>query len=764
MSNIIHIDFKSKKTIYLYFSVFLTTMALFIYETLLTRLFSTLLSPGLVFIIVSMAILGSGIGAILTYKYINKDNSIKLLAGTSILLPIIFITVISIMYFLPYNPTVVVYLPASILPFITGGIITSIVFKEMASLSNKLYLLDLLGAGLGSLLVIKIMNSFGFVRSAIIVCIIAAISAVSITLYGKKKKPLIISSVFLILMSVLFINNSLIEDIENNFYAYYTNPGKLVGSYKETAGNTEIIFSNWDALSRTDVIKVEGRDELLIATDGGAAAPIIKFNRDLKSIEHLKFDVNYIPFAFGKNDKSLVIGSGGGNDVLYALLGGNKNIDAVEINPSTIEAVNKFKEFSGDIYNYPGVNLYIQDGRYFIENSNEKYDNIYLSKVMTNSIENTMYSLAEYYIYTEEAVNQYFDHLTDNGKLTFVAHNTFDLTKVINTGIEVLLDKGIKEEDVNSYFIIINGARRGQNNAHGSISMPVVIFKNTPFSSSELNSIITISESQYRDIIQMPGYEIEPYKSLREGKINFEQLISDFGHNANPITDNKPFFYNYTKLIPLEMFLILTVILVFTVYIKKKYIISLENKKASLYFGALGVAYMLVEIPLIQKTVLYFGSSSIAFSFIIFSLLLSSGIGSLASGSKIIEKLTKKSPHYILLSGITIILIHLKLNDILQSTINLSLIHKFLVVFVSIFPMGFFMGMAYPSGIKKINGIGNQQSLVPLMIAVNGIFSVFGSTLAVALSMLFGFSVTVYIGAAVYIILYFLNPFNFMTI
>jgi len=156
-------------------------------------------------------------------------------------------------------------------------------------------------------------------------------------------------------MSVLFINNSLIEDIENKFYAYYTNPEKLVGSYKETAGNTEIIFSNWDALSRTDVIKVEGRDELLIATDGGAAAPIIKFNGDLKSVEHLKYDVNYIPFAFGKNDKSLVIGSGGGNDVLYSLLGGNKKIDAVEINPSTIEAVNKFKEFNGDIYNYPGA-------------------------------------------------------------------------------------------------------------------------------------------------------------------------------------------------------------------------------------------------------------------------------------------------------------------------------------------------------------------------------------------------------------------------
>jgi len=77
--------------------------------------------------------------------------------------------------------------------------------------------------------------------------------------------------------------------------------------------------------------------------------------------------------------------------------------------------------------------------------------------------------------------------------------------------------------------------------------------------------------------------------------------------------------------------------------------------------------------------------------------------------------------------------------------------------------MGFFMGMAYPSGIKKVNSIGKQESLVPLMIAINGIFSVFGSTLAVALSMMFGFSVTVFIGAVVYIILYFLNPLKVIT-
>ncbi|PRR69762.1 class I SAM-dependent methyltransferase [Clostridium thermopalmarium] len=744
----------------MYFSIFFTTMSLFIYETLLTRLFSVILSYNLVFIVVSFGILGGGLGGILAYKILNKKKGAeKILVVSTVLLPISFLASISIMYFFPFTPTFLAYIPAAIFPFILGGIITSIMFKEKPKSSGKLYLMDLLGSAIGSLLVLKLMNSFGFVKSVIAVIIFAVISAIAISMFYKKRLYLIFGSGLLLIMGFLLVNNSLLDGIGNKFYAYYTSPATVIESLKSSNEKAEISFSKWDVISRTDVIDIKDKDEKIIVTDGGASAPIVKFNGDLESVQHLKSEVNSIAFSFGKNEKSLVIGSGGGKDVLFALLGGSKRVDAVEINPSTIEAVEKFKEFSGDVYNYPGVNLYNQDGRYFIENSKDKYDNIYLSMVMTNSIENTMYSLAEYYIFTQEALNQYFDHLSEDGKLTFMLHDTKDLMKVVNTGIKVLMDRGVQEKDVTKYFVIINGITKSEGAAHGSqVAMPLVIFKNESFSQEEINSVVSAANMQNRDMIHYTGYEIEPYRSLATGKMNYKQLIDNIGFNSKPISDNSPFFYNNSKFVPSEMLYIIAMILVIFSSIKKKYITKSEEKKASIYFATLGIGFMLVEIPMVQKMVLYFGSSSIAFSFVLFSLLVSSGIGSFISGTDIVRKLTSKLPLYILAAGIMIIINQLNLSYILNITRNWKMIYRFIVVFLSLFPMGFFMGMPFPSGIRRVGGIGNEESIVPLMYGINGIFSVLGSILAIVISMKFGFNVTIYTGAAIYILLFILNP------
>lgn len=744
----------------IYFSMFLTTMSIFIYETLLTRIFSVILSYNLVFIVVSFAILGGGLGGVLAYKILNKKRCTeKVLVVCAVLLPISFFASISIMYFFPFIPTFIAYIPAALLPFVLGGIITSIMFQKKSDYSSKLYLMDLFGSAIGSLLIIKLMNSFGFFKSVIAVIILSIISAISISMFYKKIKYAILSSSILLIMALLLMNKSLLDTIEKKFYSYYTSPATVIQSLKNTKEKAEISFSNWDALSRTDVIDIKDKDEKIIVTDGGASAPIIKFNGNLQSVQHLKSEVNSIAFSFGKNEKSLVIGSGGGKDVLFALLGGSKKVDAVEINPSTIEAVNKFKEFSGDIYNFPGVDLYNQDGRHFIENSKEKYDNIYLSMVMTNSVENTMYSLAEYYIFTLDAFSQYFNHLSENGKLTFMVHDTKDLIKVVNTGIKVLMDRGIQEKDVTNYFIIVNGLTKSESKAHGSqIVMPLVIFKNEPFSKEEINSVVNAANEQDRDMIHYTGYEAEPYKSLTSGKMNYKQLVDNIDFNAKPISDNSPFFYNNSKFIPNEMIYIIVMIITIFLSIRKKYITKSEEKKATVYFAALGIAFMLVEIPMVQKMVLYFGSSSIAFSFVLFSLLVSSGIGSLISGTNKVKKLTYKSPYYILLTGIMIIIIQFNLASILNLTKDFNMIYKFLAVFTFLFPMGLLMGMAFPSGIRKVGNIKNEQSIVPLMYGINGIFSVLGSTLAIIISMKFGFNVTIYTGAAIYIILFILNP------
>lgn len=259
----------------MYFSIFFTTMSLFIYETVLTRLFSVILSYNLVFIVISLAILGSGLGGIIAYNMLNnrkyKEN---ILVVSAIILPISFIISLSIMYFLPFVPAFYLYIPAAVLPFILGGIITSIIFEKKPTNSSGLYFMDLIGSAIGSLLIIKLMNSFGYLRSVIAVIILATISAISISMIYRKKRYMILSSSLLIIMVLLLANNNLLNIIENKFNAYYTSPATVIEHLKNSNEKFEISFSKWDAISRTDVIDIDESNEKIIVTDGGASAPI----------------------------------------------------------------------------------------------------------------------------------------------------------------------------------------------------------------------------------------------------------------------------------------------------------------------------------------------------------------------------------------------------------------------------------------------------------------------------------------------------------
>lgn len=743
-------------------AIFFVSLSLFIYQTLLTRLFSAVLNYNFVFVVVSFAILGSGLGGILNHKLTMKKgmNNEKLLFACSMGLSGSIIISIALMYFIPFRPLFVLFILTSMIPFIMGGMIISAAFKENSEISNKLYFMDLSGGGIGSLAVIKIMDNYGFISSVVIVEIFSILALISIDIYFKKTRRVLTAGLTIILLTVSLVNKDIIMWLEGNFYSYYTNPSTAINLLQNSDEKPlRIPFTKWNSIAKTDVIETSNENEKIILMDGGAAAPIIRFNGDINEVQYLKKEVNYIPFSFGNNKDTLVIGSGGGKDVLFALLGGSKRIDAVEINKSSIDAVNHFKDFSGDIYKRPEVKVHAQDGRNFVENSSDKYDNIYLSMVMTNTAENTMYSLSENYIYTYEAFDSYLNHLKDDGKLSFMVHDENDLTRIANTGIKVLMDRGVSQEKVTDYFVIVNGVTEEEKDIHGTmISMPLVIFKSTPFKQDELNSIKEISKGQGREILVAQGKNETIYKALAENKISLNQLISSIPFNSKPTTDDSPFFYNYSKFLPMQMVFIFLIVLLVCIYIVQKYSQKKQYNEPIKYFAGLGLAYMLVEIPIIQKMVLYFGTPSLAFSFILFSILISSGIGSALSGTRLAEKYLLKTPFFLLIAGASIIISQLTIVNMLGIANNLSIGYKLIVTFIATFPMGMLMGIPFPIGIKRLNDLYKNENVIALMWGVNGIFSVLGSILAVIISIKFGFSTAFNLGAIIYICLYFINP------
>lgn len=760
---------ESKITILL--SIFFISVSLFVYQVVLTRLYSAVLSYHYVFLTTSFAILGLGIGSIIAYMIrkkgrkpivklgkrkvaVNQEDMKGQLNKGSIILAASYIIVFSLNYLLPFVNNMLIYIVLGTIPFLIGGYVYSILFTEFSGISGKLYFADLIGSGVGSVVVIFLLDNAGMFRTILTVSIIALVPALILPVPAKKIKA--ISYILpLMLIAGLLLPGQYINSIEKNFNGILNNSKKTYGNLKKAGLSPEIVFSEWNAFSRTDVIKIPQKPEDMILTiDGAANAPMYKFDGKVESLKKFEADSGFLPFTIGRNDKTLLIGPGGGRDVLYALARGSKEISAVEINTSSIDAVKAFGEYNGNIYNRPEVKVYGEDGRSFVQRSRDKYDLIFLSLVMTNTSQGMAYALSENYIYTVEAMKDYLNHLSDNGKIAFLAHDEDDLSKIVATAMQALNEKGIPLKDTPDYIALYSQLIQQQ---HGGVAMhdPVIIIKNKPFTEDESKGLLETAKKNkiaplYAPLVQEQG----PLQQIKEAKISLKDYVNGFKSNVTPATDNRPYFYNFGKGVPATLILILMVVAIGSIIMFTPFAIKSGNFKPTMYFSLLGIGFMMIETPLIQKFILYLGHPTLAFTFVLAALLVGSGIGGYLSNSRLFNRVI--GAFYLpsaMVAVISIILL-LFLGFIFEGTSGLNLTGRIIVASILVMLQGFFMGMPFPRGLKLI-GESKKNVIVPVMWGVNGVTSVIGSVLSVILSMTIGFTGALIAGAVIYLIVSF---------
>lgn len=754
----------SKDNLKILVSTLFISISMFVYQVVLTRIFSALFMSNYVFLITSFAILGLGVGSIIVYKKSNKklqskhgsgiNTCIESLHKTTLLLSISYIFVLGIIYFLPYLNVLLIYIFLATLPFVLGGYYFSILFREFARVSSKLYFADLVGSGLGSLIVIQLLNYVGIFKTVFVISLLALVPAILLSKIINKKN-ITSKIIFLVFVIALLLPSSYANSIEQNFNSFLTNTNKTFGNLKEKGVPVSIIYTKWNSFSRTDVIKIDNSpDELLVTIDGAANAPMYKFDGNIKSLKKYKSDIEYVPYTFGKNGNTLIIGPGGGRDLLYALAAGSKNISAVEINTASIDAVNKFKDFNGNIFNRPEVKVFAQDGRNFIRNSKVKYDNIFLSLVMTNASQGMGYALSENYIYTTEAVQDYLNHLNPNGKLTFETHSQDDLGKIVATAMAALNNRGIPIKDTPKYMSIF--AKNDGISDH-MISYPVIVIKNTPFTIEESKQLIdTASKNDISPIFVPEVYEKGFLSHIEQAHVSFDDYLKKSSTNVAPATDDNPFYYNFNKgispmLLTILIFLIVICIVIF-VFLKA----TNQIIKPAIYFALLGAGYMMIEIPLIQKFILYLGHPVRAFTYVLGSLLIGSGLGAYFSNKRPFDKVFKRiyvAPFLVVVIDIILILI---MPVLFKNTATWSLDKRILLSSLLVMMQGFFMGMPFPRGLAMLSK-NDRNNIIPVLWGINGLMSVVGSVLSVIISMQFGFTATLISGTVFYIMIMFFN-------
>jgi hypothetical protein len=445
-----------------------------------------------------------------------------------------------------------------------------------------------------------------------------------------------------------------------------------------------------------------------------------------------------------------------------------------------IDLLNEYSDFTNGVFQKNNVELIKAEGRHFLSRDNRKFDVIQLSGVDTSAAQASgAYALSENFIYTVEAFEKYLDHLKEGGIVNFSRPPGWQTLKIVTMWMEVLNRRQVQIPY--KHIIILNG--NGQHRLKVGDSWIVeegpwsqTLVKNTPFTEEKVHTITKW--------IEQLGFEMvyDPY--TQRGN-DYEQLIladpqqrrlliSECKSNIKPCSDDRPFYFQYLRwkdllqmsfikkggASPPMALLILLGSLVIVAVLSGLFIIfplsrhrhiARSGGRAGIfvYFAALGLGFILLEIVLLQKLTVFLGGPAYSMSITLFTILLASGVGSFLSrnwSARPFRLLANVIPLMIVTVGIELVL----LGHAVPRLMYLSHPLRAMAAVVMIAPLGLLMGMPFPAGLRHVNNY--RPELSSWAWGINACATVLGSVLCILISSLAGFTVVLLLGAAVYLL------------
>lgn len=665
------------------------------------------------------------------------------------------------------------------IPFFLGALAIGIIFTKHANLIGKLYFSNLIGSGIGGLLILVLIWIFFPEKLSAIVGLFAVISG--LILFNKINIEFYFTSLIsLIILAVSFLYSPEFQpsEFKSRSKTLLLQYAKIIDRQTGPYGVLETISSplirSADGLS----LKFQGevKSGFAIFCNGDLVGSLLSKNQN-DSSNFLHYTTAQLPFVMKKRDKVLVLNSGSGIEILRSLNAGVRSVAAVEPNTSIVDLLTtKHPELNDSVYLRRQVSVYKTSARSFLLSSNEKFDLIILPTIDAFGGTSGLYSLREQFHLTIEAIDDMLSQLNSDGALminVWLDYPPRNSLKILATISEALEIRNLTNSQ--NYLIAIK-----------NWNYLTIIVKATPVTRDEEAVVRTFCSDMLFDLVLFPNLKTEERDRFNKlfdnqfyllvdkifySKNDRDGLYNEYIFNISPATDNKPFFSQFLrwkniKHLEEELgnqnipFLELGYILLYVTFIQIcivavvlivlplfKIGFSGTNKFSVLiYFGGIGIGYMFVEIVFIQMYTLYFGNPIYSVSTVICLMLVCSGIGSyITQNAKFVHA---KSKLIIAIIVILLLIQALILKEILYATIHYSLSFKILIALILIAPCAFFMGIPFPAGIKKTSD--QSPSLIPWAWGINGFASVLATVLATVLAVEFGFTAVFFCAALFY--------------
>jgi hypothetical protein len=515
--------------------------------------------------------------------------------------------------------------------------------------------------------------------------------------------------------------------------------------------------------------------ELGMDIDASAYTVLTGFNGDLDAIEHLKYDVVNIVHYLRPDSPVLVVGSGGGRDVLSALAFGQPSVTAVEINGNIVDTVTRrFGDFTGHLDRDPRVTFVTDEARSWLARQEDRFGIIQISLIDTWAATAAgAFVLSEHSLYTTEAWETFLDRLTPNGILSVSRWHTqsqpAETLRLIGLANAALRQTGVADP-LAHILVVIAG---GRTPAGRGIS--TLLVSKAPFSEQNLDTVEAVAAAMHFGVYLSPRTSAKELPATIASSQDVGAVAGDYPLNIAPPDDDHPFFFHTSRfrdllkpqswnrgLLSHNKPVLVLAALLFVVLGLTSLAIGLPLGLAAArpparvaapffaYFAAIGAGFMLVEISQMQKLIVFLGHPTYALSVVLFSLLLFSGIGSYSTG---IVRGRRMSLWAIGFLSVLLVLL-LTFGSITPKAIAAfrasSTPIRVVVAVALLSPLGLAMGTAFPIGMKA--AVARSPSLTPWLWGVNGATSVCASVLAVVIALGSGISASFWCGFGCYLL------------
>lgn len=746
-------------------------------ETALTRLFSVVEYYHGAFLAISVALFGfavSGVFVMLRPAAFDRERLDANLARYALLfafaIPFSFYTYLYVglgielrLLGVPGFLAIAAEYGLLALPFFASGVCISLLLAHGAREANRLYATDLACSALGAVAVIPALAWLGGPKSMLAASAAAALTAVPFARAAHGLRGVAPASAAVLLGLLALLPAERFEGMR------VRKPTPFVAS--------EAI--RWNAFSMVGVTPEETvpfrRRQIVI--DNSVTTIMLPFDGDLEAVSYLRTDYTAAAYQLHETPRVLIIGSGGGRDILTALLHGSPQVRAVEVNPLVFEtSAYLFADFTGPVYLDPRVTPVVGDARSYVANSHEKFDVVLASLIDTWAASSAgAFALTENLLYTTNAFVEYHDHLTPNGILSISRWHPFETPRLLSTAFEAWRQAGA--EDPRQHAVLIRTRQRP--GAPEQVS--TLLMKRSPFTPDEIRVIDQFC-AEARLLLALAPDRVSDTVVAGYLDGDARQNGAWSGVDWSPASDERPFFFNMVRpstqlqrmvgfgqagefeakafqgnvsatrsLIQLlgAVCLLLVAMLGVPLWARGSAVRGPRWIPTLGYFACLGLGFIVVEIGLLQRLILLLGKPVYALAVILSTMLLSSGAGSFAAGRLAEARLGSRLAALLGVATAVILAYAFFLPALISALLGSPFAVRLVGSIALVALPGFLLGMPFPSGIRALE-LGGRRHLVPWVWGINGAMSVMASVTAIILAIELGYTAVFLLGAACY--------------